>query len=119
MNILAQTPNIVGKITNPLTKYGGYDDANKGIVFFFSNILRLVFVVAGMYALINLILAGFGYMSAGGDVKQLTAAWNRIWQTMLGLAIIASSFVLAAVVGFILFGDPMFLLNPVIYGPGV
>jgi len=88
-----------------------------GLTAFFSNILRLIFVVAGIYALINLIIAGFSYMTAGGDSKKLTQAWDRIWQTLLGLAIIAGSFVLAAIFGYILFGNPMFMLNPVIYGP--
>jgi hypothetical protein len=107
--------SIVGEIKNPLNLYGGVEGG--GLTAFFSNILRLVFVVAGMYALINIIIAGFTYMTAGGDAKKLTQAWDRIWQTLLGLAIIAGSFVLAAIFGYILFGDPMFMLNPVIYGP--
>jgi len=108
--------DIVGTITNPLNKYGGVEGG--GLTAFLSNILRLVFVVAGVYALINLIIAGFSYMTAGGDAKKLTQAWDRIWQTLLGLAIIAGSFVLAAIFGYILFGDPMFMLKPAIYGPG-
>jgi len=108
--------NIVGTITNPLT--GGYGGVETGLVAFLSNILQLVFVVAGMYALINIILAGFAYMTAGGDSKQLTKAWDRIWQTFLGLAIIAGSFILAAIVGFIFFNNPSFLFSPIIYGPG-
>ncbi len=106
--------NIVGTISNPLTGYGGVET---GLTAFFSNILRLIFVVAGMYALVNIIIAGFEYMTAGGDAKKLTSAWSRIWQTLLGLAIIAGSFVLAAIFGYILFGNPMFMLSPVIYGP--
>jgi hypothetical protein len=105
---------IIGKIANPLP----YADVRGGgLVVFLSNLLRLVFVVAGIYAFINLIIAGFEYMSAGGDSKALTKAWGRIWQTLLGLAIIAGSFVLAALFGYILFGDAMFILKPVIYGP--
>jgi len=108
--------SIIGEeIKNPLNLYGSVEGG--GLTAFFSNILRLVFVVAGIYALINLIIAGFTYMTAGGDAKKLTQAWDRIWQTLLGLAIIAGSFVLAAIFGYILFGNPMFMLNPVIYGP--
>lgn len=107
---------IVGKITNPLlTPYGNF---NVGLALFISNILRLVFVAAGIYALFNLIIAGYGYMTAGGDAKQLTAAWNRIWQTLLGLVIIVGSFALAALFGYLIFGDATFILNPKIYGPG-
>lgn len=106
--------SIVGKIENPLPKYGG---VTTGLTALLSNILRLVFIVAGIYAFINLIIAGFAYMTAGGDAKQLTQAWSRIWQTLLGLAIVAGSFVLAALAGYILFGDAMFMLKPAIYGP--
>jgi hypothetical protein len=110
------TTDIIGKIENPLNPYGSVEE---GLVPFFSNVLRLVFVVAGIYAFINLILAGYGYMSAGGDTKALSKAWDKIWQTLLGLAIIAGSFVIAALFGFLLFNDPMFMLKPMIYGPGV
>lgn len=106
--------DIVGQINNPL-KYAGVEGG--GLTAFFSNILRLVFVVAGMYALVNLIIAGFDYMMAAGDSKKLSKAWDRIWQTLLGLAIIAGSFVLSAIFGYLLFGDAMYMLNPVIYGP--
>lgn len=106
--------SIIGTVENPL-KYPGIPEG--GLILFFSNILRLVFVVAGIYAFINLILAGFGYMSAGGDAKALTKSWDKIWQTFIGLAIIAGSFVLAALFGYIFFGDAMFILKPTIYGP--
>lgn len=106
--------DIVGSITNPLTAYGDY---TTGIVLFFNNVLRLVFVVAGIYALFNFIVAGYGYMNAGGDAKALVAAWNRIWQSLMGLIIIVMSFVLAAIFGQLFFGDATFILNPQIYGP--
>jgi len=107
--------SIIGKIDNPLPKYG---DVTTGFTALFSNILKLVFVVAGVYAFINLIIAGFNYMTAEGDTKKLDKAFAMIWQSLLGLAIIAGSFVLAALFGYLLFGNAMFILNPVIYGPG-
>jgi hydrogenase-4 membrane subunit HyfE len=108
--------NVVGTIKNPLTKWGTVN-SQMGIVLFFTNVIRLVFVAAGIYALVNFIIAGYQYMSAGGDSKQLTAAWARIWQTLLGLIIIVSSFALAGIIGFLFFGDATYILKPVIYGP--
>ena len=108
--------DIIGTVTNPITpKYGGLET---GLIPFFSNVLRLIFAVAGVYAFINLILAGYGYMSAGGDSKAVSKAWDKIWQTLIGLAIIAGSFVIAALFGYLIFGDAMFMLRPTIYGPG-
>lgn len=114
--LLADASSVIGTVNNPLSKsYGG---VNAGLIPFFTNLLRLMFVGAGIYALLNLVVAGFQYMSAGGDTKLLTAAWARIWQTLLGLVIIVGSFALAALFGYLIFSDAGYILNPVIYGPG-
>lgn len=107
---------IVGQIKSPIIKYGSA--TNGGLVLFFSNILRLIFVVAGILAFVNFIIAGFQYMGAGGDSKELEKAWGRIWQSFLGLIIIIGSFAFAALAGQLIFGDANFILNPQIYGPG-
>lgn len=113
--VLADTStNPFGTVTNPLP-YKGLTEG--GTVLFFSNVLRLVFVAAGIYAFVNFIIAGYQYMMAGGDSKALAAAWDRIWQTLLGLVLLVGSFALAALVGYIIFGNPGFILNPTIYGP--
>jgi hypothetical protein len=118
--VFAQDPTgIVGTITNPLSKsYGNVIDTKGGLIGLLTNLLRLIFVVAGIYAFLNIILAGYQYMSAAGDTKALSAAWARIWQTLLGLVIIVGSFALAALFGYLIFGDPGFMLRPNIYGPG-
>ena len=114
--------DIIGKITNPLPavyqNLGGTTAGPGGLILFFSNVLRLVFVFAGVYAFINFLLAGFQYMSAGGDTKALGEAWSRIWLSLWGLVIIVGSFALAALFGQLIFGNPTFILNPIIYGPG-
>ena len=89
-----------------------------GLIILFNNILRLLIVGAGIYALLNFILAGYAFMSAGGDPKLIDKAWAKIWQSLVGLLIIAISFALAALLGQILFGSPTAILNPKIYGPG-
>ena len=108
---------IFGTISPPpgADKYGS---VFFGLVPFLNNILRLIFVVAGLYGLFNLIIAGFGFMTAGGDAKMIEKSWNRIWQSLVGLIIVVCSFVLAAIFGYILFGDASSILNPKIYGPG-
>jgi hypothetical protein len=109
-------PDIIGTVTNPLPRaYQGVTSG--GLILFLTNILRLVFVAAGIFAFINLIIAGYQYMSAGGDAKALGNAWARIWQSLLGLIIVVGSFALAALLGYLLFGDAGFILSPKIYGP--
>lgn len=110
-----------GNITPPdpfsAGKYGDFDTPDKGIVFFANNILKLVIVGAGIFAFFNIIIAGYGFLSAGGDAKKVEAAWGKIWQSMLGLAFVAGSFILAAIFGWLIFKDPTAILSPKIYGP--
>ena len=88
-----------------------------GLITFLSNLLRLVIVAGGIYVLLNIVLAGFGFMSAGGDPKKIADAWAKIWQSLIGLLIMAGAFVLAAIFGWLIFHDPDFILHPILYGP--
>lgn len=83
-----------------------------GIVILINTALRIIFIVAGIYAFFNIVIAGLSFIGAGGDPKKVAQAWEKIWQSFLGLVIIVSSFILAAIVGIILFGDPTYILNP-------
>ena len=89
----------------------------QGPPLFLNNIIKLLIVGAGIFALINLVLAGYGFMSAGDDPKKVAGAWAKIWQTLMGLAFAAGAFVLAAIFGQLLFGDYNALLQLRIFGP--
>jgi|SRR3990170_2878693 len=110
----------LGNVNNPFTrlspgKYTG--TAGEGLITLLNNMVRLAIVAAGIYAFFNLILAGYAFLSAGGDPKNITKAWEKIWQTLLGLMIVAGSFVLAAIFGWVIFHDATALLSPKVYGP--
>lgn len=110
-----------GSITNPLTKINpqGYQDLEQGgLIAFISNIIKFVTIAAGLFAFINLIIAGFTYISAGSDSKKTGEAWSRIYMSLIGLVIIVSSYALAAIIGLVLFGSATAILQPQIYGPG-
>lgn len=115
--------DIIGKVDPVNTPYcsitGQCPDGGVGggLNLLITNIIRVFFVIAGILALVNFILAGFQYMTAGGDSKQLEQAWSRIWLSLVGLVLIVGSFALAAVFGYLIFGDPLFMLQPKIYGP--
>ena len=106
----------IGKITPPPSGYADIEQGGLGN--FLNNILKLITTVAGLFALFNFIMAGFSYMSANGDEKKVQQASTKIWQSLLGLGIVAASFLLAALAGWIFFKDPTFIINPKIYGPG-
>ena len=82
-----------------------------------SAILRLLVIAGGVWALFNFIIAGYQFIQAGGDAKAVGAAWARIWQSLVGVVIIAASFLFAAIIGQIFFGDATAILKPQLITP--
>lgn len=87
-----------------------------GIPVFLNIIFQTLILGAGVYALFSFILAGYSFISAGGDSKQVASAWAKIWQSVLGLAVAAGSFVIAGIVGQLLFGDYGAIINFRLFG---
>lgn len=115
-NLIAQdNPFGTVKLPDGLSTYGQEPGPAFGKLIQFG--LRALVVGAGIYALFNLVLAGYSFMSAGEDSKKVSAAWAQIYQTIMGLAFSAGAFVLAAIFGQLLFGNWNFLLNPIIPEP--
>lgn len=115
IEILAQA-NPFGTVSPP-PGVGAHGAGPEGLISLINAILKLLVVLGGIWALINIIFAGYGFISAGGDPKAIEKAWAKIWQSLIGLLFIAGAFVIAAVVGQIIFGDARVILNPGIYGP--
>lgn len=105
---------LFGTIAPPIK---GYSANVSGLTVFATNILRLAFLGAGLYVFLNFILAGFAFLTAA-EPKAIANAWQKIYLSVVGLVIIVGSFILAGVVGWLIFGDPLFILRPTIYGPG-
>lgn len=109
--------DIFGKIgvPEPLTKFGvGGDPQHGALGSFLALLYRFVIFGAILYTMANLALAGYGFLSAGGDPKKVAEAWSKIWQSLLGLAITAGSVVLAALFGWLIFKDFNAILSPTI-----
>lgn len=100
-----------GSIANP-TAYS--DNRGQGLFTFISNVLKFAGVIAGIYFVFQIIMAGFAYLNAAGDIKKTEAASATIWQSIIGMVIVASAFVIAALVAKF---TGINILNPTIYGP--
>jgi hypothetical protein len=97
--------SVFGKIIPPesvakLEAVGGGDGG--GIFVLLSTVFKLAGVIAGIFFIIKIILAGFSYLNASGDEKKTAQAWATIWQSIMGFTIVASAFVIASAIGYIL-----------------
>ena len=116
---IAQAPaapaNVFGGITPPpgVREYG-----ELGIIDFFSNVLKIVAVGAGLFVFLNVIYAGYLYLSGGGDSNTHTKVRDQLTYSVLGLVLIVASYAIAILVGVIFFGKADYIINPTICGPG-
>ena len=112
-----------GSVTNPFNRLAPgttlttAGDQGQGLFSIANNLVEFAIVMAGLFAFWNLISAGYMFMSAGGDSKAVAKAWDKIWQSIVGLLIVAASFILAAIFGWLIFRDPAALLTPRILTP--
>lgn len=107
-------PDVIGKISPPLaTNPGSYDTLAKGgLTAFVGNIITLLITIAGIFTLVNFIMAGYLYLSSNGEPQKLTAAGNKMLQSLIGLAIISGAFIISGLIGYIFFKDATFLYSP-------
>lgn len=110
---------IFGDINLPsaLSGYGEFNTPSGGLVGLINNLYKLVTIAAGLFSIVNFILAGYGIMTSSGDPEKLSKAQNKIWFSIVGLIIIVAVFTFAALLGWIIFKDTTAILMPKVYGP--
>jgi hypothetical protein len=108
--------SIFGTIEPPagVDKYGDLEQG--GLILFASNGIRLATTVAGVWVMLNFILAGWKYISGADNSKSASEAAQMMTNSVIGLAIIVGSYTLAAIAGLVFFGDASYILNPKITG---
>ena len=110
------------QITNPVTGELGSDAeaAASGELFvnYFVDIWNTVISVGGLIVLIMFLWGALEWITAGGDSGKIEKARNRIMQSIIGLLILVSSFVIIGFVSQIFFGDEFSLLNLTFTAPG-
>ncbi|OGF98734.1 hypothetical protein A2153_00265 [Candidatus Gottesmanbacteria bacterium RBG_16_38_7b] len=86
MTILLQTP-----ITNPLiTGFVGKKpgDAPAILAKFFSGIVGLLLIISTIWALMQLLLGAFTWISSGGDKGRIEAAQQKMLHAFMGLILV-------------------------------
>ena len=107
--ILAQNPKPLGTIGGKgLGPFGGdlfssITDNKAGainaVLGTVSKIIGILTVVACIWFLLQVLFAGYEWMSAGGDTKKIAEARDRITHAFIGIVIVAGSWALVAVTG--------------------
>lgn len=111
-------PQVIGKVNPPAFLGQRFSSIEQGGLGQLLNLFFNILIVAGgIYALFNFILAGYAFLGAGDNPDKVSAAWRKIYQTIIGLLFIVSAFVLGGIVGLLLYKDPMALLKPSIPTP--
>lgn len=96
-----------------------YQDAAKaktgadiGILYFISNLVKVFAVVAGLWTVFNIVLAGYTYLTSSGDAKAHQQVQTQVTNSVIGLMLIVLTFTFGGLIGYIFFGDAGFILNP-------
>lgn len=94
-NNLDRSSEVTGFIAQPL----GFVD-NLGD--YISSLLTLIMMISLLLVFFNFILAGFRWITSGGDRGKTEEARNTIVNAFVGILIVASSFAVASFVAYIL-----------------
>jgi hypothetical protein len=107
----------IGKIAIPqgVEKYqaaAADTGATIGIMLFISTLVKFAMIVAGIWAMLNIFLAAYQFFNNKGDAGLYQKVSQQISNTVMGLVLIMSLYLIVAVIGLIFFGDANYILNP-------
>lgn len=83
-----------------------------GILIFASNALKFFAVICGVVIFFNFISAGFEYITGAGKTETHTKVREKLTWSVLGLVLLISAYVIAAIIGLLIFGNASFILQP-------
>lgn len=102
------------QITNPALPDIEYnEELTSGAVFtdYFILFWQSLISVGGIAVLIYFLWGAVDWITAGGDSGKITSARNKITQSFIGMAILALSFLLVAIIDQLFFGAEFSILN--------
>lgn len=105
---------IIGEVEAP-QGVAEFNEAASGEIGFFkfiSRIINFASIVGGILVMFNFLSAGFIYIFSAGDAGAHTQVRDKITWGLIGLAIIASIYMIAAVIGVLFYGSSAAVLNP-------
>jgi len=116
VSFIILTRSIFAAIKNPVIDASIGDNAAKAadgsiILTYFVNIWRTVINLGALILLIYLLWAGIDWITSGGDSSKVASARNKITQGVIGMIILAFSFVIIGAIGKLVFGNQFDILD--------
>jgi len=84
------------------------------ILFFASRMINIIAIVAGIWTFLNVIIAGYTYITSQGNAAANEKVRNLLTQSAIGMLIIIFAYSAGGLLGLIFFGDASFILEPTI-----
>ena len=106
----------IGQVEAPTNSLVADYKGQDGLIYLLNQVVSLLYIVGGLLFFGNLLVAGYQYPAAGGDQQKILSAGQRITYSIYGLIFLVSSFVIAAIIGELLFDDPEALIKPTFWG---
>ncbi len=70
-----------------------------GISLFLSNLITLIYSIAGVALIFMLIWGAFEWLISGGEKEKIASAQKRITSALIGIALLAIAFAVLALIG--------------------
>ncbi|PIR59366.1 MAG: hypothetical protein COU69_00655 [Candidatus Pacebacteria bacterium CG10_big_fil_rev_8_21_14_0_10_56_10] len=120
-SLLAGNPaqQLFGTVSTPpgVDRFDQASGGSIGLLFFVSVLIQTATIAAGVWVFVNIVLAGYDYIVGAGDSSAQQRARDRITMSVIGLVIIVSAHTIIAIGSAIIFGNPGFVLQPVLPTP--
>lgn len=108
-------PKSSGGITNPAVGALGDnpDLAMSGSITltYFILIWKTIINLGGLLLILYFIWGAVDWITSGGDSGKIASARNKIIQAVIGMILLAFSFVIIGFIGFLLFGDEFNIMD--------
>jgi len=112
---LSSSTRISAEITNPVVGKLGFDSgkATSGstTLSYFVTLWRTIITVGGILVLLYFLWGSIDWITSGGDSGKVTSARNKIVQAVIGMILLAFSFVIVGFISQLAFGGELDLLN--------
>lgn len=115
MSILASNlDQVFGTVTPPPelnNLVGNGKTGAEGINIFLATAIQLIYLLAAIFFIFMILMGAFQWITSGGEKENVAKARGRITHAIIGITLLALSFLMIAVIGQILGFNHLFYLQ--------